>query len=94
MVRLYTKILIHVWHEQGRNINVKWITSVIKQTLHDHFIQKWSSDVNNSSKGQMYRIYKQNVGFENYINKLSQKLRNIFLKFRTTNHHIPVETGR
>ena len=25
---------------------------------------------------------------------LSPKLRNIFLKFRTTNHHLPVEIGR
>lgn len=24
---------IHVWYEQGHNVNVKWITSVIKQTL-------------------------------------------------------------
>ena len=52
----------NIWLEQGHNIhvNVKWI----KQTLQDQFIQKWSSDVNNSSKGQMYRIYKQNFDFE------------------------------
>ena len=66
----------NIWHEQGHNINVKWITSVMKQTLQDQFIQKWSSDVNKSSKGQMYRIYKQNFGFESCINKLSTKLRN------------------
>ena len=42
----------------------------------------------------MYRIYQQNFGFENYINKLSPKLRNIFFKFRTTNHHLPIEIGR
>ena len=42
----------------------------------------------------MYRIYKQNFGFENYLNKLSPKLRNIFIKFRTTNHQLPVQIGR
>ena len=84
----------NIRHEQGHNINVKWITSIIKQTLQDQFIQKWFSDVNNSSKGQMYRICKQNFGFENYLNKLSPKIRNMFLKFPTTNHRLPVEIGR
>ena len=43
----------NIWHEQCYNINVKWITSVFKQTLQDQFIQKLSSDVNYSSKGQI-----------------------------------------
>ena len=30
----------NIRHEQGYNINVKWITSVIKQTLQDQFIQR------------------------------------------------------
>ena len=41
LVRLYREIFLNtsgasnIWHEQGHNINVKWITSVIKQTLQD-----------------------------------------------------------
>ena len=82
-------------YEQSANMNYKWITATVKQILQvlDQFIQKWSSDVNNSSKGQTYRIFKQNFGFENYI-KISPKFRTIFMKFRTTNHHLPMETGR
>lgn len=52
----YKSGVSNIWHEQGTNINVKWIISLIKQTLQDQFIQKGSSNVNNSSKGQMYTI--------------------------------------
>ena len=32
--------------------------------------------------------------FEDYLTKFSQDLRNAFVKFRTTNHRLSVETGR
>ena len=84
----------NIWQEQRTNINVQGVTFVIKQTLQDQFKQKWSSDIDNSSKGKLYRIFKETFGFENYINRLSPKFRNTFLKFRTTNHRLPVEVGR
>jgi hypothetical protein len=40
--------------------------------------KKWFIDMNNDSKGQMYRIFKQTFGFECPIHKLSPKFRNIF----------------
>ena len=50
--------------------------------------------MNNSSKGQMYRIFKQNFGMEHYLKTLSPKNKKILVKFRTANHQLAVETGR
>ena len=33
-------------------------------------------------------------GMENYLNILSPQCMKIMIKFRTTNHHLPLETGR
>lgn len=35
-----------------------------------------------------------NFGFEKYIDILPVKIRKNFIKFRTSNHRLPVETGR
>ena len=75
-------------------MKIKWLKRVIKQNLQDQFLQKWYSDMNNSSKGQVFRIFKQTFGMEYYLKTLSPKNQKIFVKFRTANHHLPVETGR
>jgi hypothetical protein len=41
-----------------------------------------------------YRIYKDNLVFENYLNILNDKDILTLSKFRTTNHKLPVEKGR
>jgi hypothetical protein len=41
-----------------------------------------------------YRIYKDNLVFENYLNILNGKDILTLSKFRTTNHKLPVENGR
>ena len=63
-------------------------------TLESQFIQEWHSSVENSSKCTNYRIFKTAFGFEDYLTKLPKDLRNAFVKFRTTNHRLPIETGR
>ncbi|XP_056016752.1 uncharacterized protein LOC130053469 [Ostrea edulis] len=85
--------LSNIWNQQ-KNINGKWITNIVKQRLQDQFIQTWSSDMFNSSKGKIYRTFKIDFGPEKYLEKLSKKFRANFLKFRTTNHRLPIETGR
>ena len=59
-----------------------------------NFIQTCSNDMFNSSKGKIYRTFQLDFGCEKYLEKLSNKFRTILLKFRTTNHRLPVETGR
>ena len=83
----------NIWFQQDV-VNVSWITNAVKQRLQDQFLQTWSSDIDNSSKGHIYKIFKQNFVIEKYITELTPKYRNIIMKFRTSNHHLPVETGR
>ena len=85
--------LSFIWNGQGV-VNAKWLSAIVNQNLKDQFIQKWSNDINSSSKGQIYRIFKTNFGFESYIKNLHPKQRKLLMKMRTSNHHLPVETGR
>jgi hypothetical protein len=45
-------------------------------------------------KALNYRIHKDNLVFENYLNILNDKDILTLSKFRTTNHKLPVENGR
>ena len=65
-----------------------------KQRLKDQFIQKWSTDIDSSSKGHTYRIFKSIFGYEKYLSILTRKFRKTFARFRTSYHHLPIETGR
>lgn len=86
--------LPNVWKDQGYCVNIKWLSIKVNQVLKDQFIQKWSSDIDGSSKGQSYKLFKHTFGVEKYVFTLPVKLRKILMKFRTSNHRLPVETGR
>jgi hypothetical protein len=58
------------------------------------FIQKWHSDINNSSRGQFYSGFKNDFFLENYLLRLSEYNRKWITKFRTSNLRLPIETGR
>ena len=55
--------LNNIWLSQG-NFNSKWLNENLKRNLKDRFIQKWRSDMENSSKGICYRLFKENFEFE------------------------------
>ena len=73
-----------------------WLNATVKSTLVDQFKQSsiWHSDIETSSKGLCYRIFKTDFGFEKYIELLNDRDRNTLCRFRTTNHRFPIETGR
>ena len=50
--------------------------------------------MNNSSKGLCYKHFKDCFEFENYLNLLDDKNRQLLCKFRTCNHRLPIEIGR
>ena len=76
------------------NINIHSLKPVLKERLCDHFIQQWFTDVENSSRGEFYSIFKFEFGFENYLSNLSAKKRINLSKFRCSNMKFPIETGR
>ena len=67
----------------------------VAQILKDKFIQTWSNGMFNSSKSKIYRTFKLDFGCKQYLEKnYPNNFRTILLKFRTTNHRLPVETGK
>jgi hypothetical protein len=83
----------NIWNEQIF-FHINWLKFTVERRLKDQYIQKWQSDIRESSKGETYGIFKIKFGFEKYLDTLPRKLRTKFIKFRTSNHHLPVETGR
>ena len=85
--------LSYIWQSE-QPVNATWLKKSIFKTLYDQFIQSWYSEMNNSSKGLNYRIYKTSFGIEKYLLKLPYKYLSYFCKFRTCNTKLPVEIGR
>lgn len=83
----------YVWETQNF-INKNWLKSIVKQRLIDQFLQDWYSLVQNSPKSTNYRIFKTELKFEEYFNILDIKNAIVLCRFRTTNHKLPIETGR
>ena len=75
-------------------IDFKCYKQELKQNLCDQFIQKWFSDIRNSSRGQFYKLFKTDFYFENYLSRLSFQNRCWITKLRTSNLRLPIETGR
>ena len=74
--------------------NPKSIKARIIRTLKDLHTQDWHAKLEQSSKGQTYGIFKQDLNFEPYLRSLSQTVYIPLIEFRTSNYKLPVETGR
>ena len=70
------------------------IVHAVKKSLQNQYVQEWNTIINNSSKCVLYRTFKRNFVFENYLTTLSPYNRKLFCKFRTINHKLPIEVGR
>jgi hypothetical protein len=67
---------------------------IIKEALINKFKQSWHDDLLTSNKGQIYLSFKESIELEPYFKLLTKKEYTNLFKFRTANHHLPVETGR
>jgi hypothetical protein len=56
--------LSNIWHGQ-KFIIPDFLKITIKQRLQDQYIQKWFSDINNSSRGEYYSKFKTEFKLEN-----------------------------
>ena len=68
----------------------------IKQRLEDQGIQSMYADMksNESNKGKQYGYLKPEWKAEHYLSTLDQNSIKSLIRFRTSNHKLPVETGR
>jgi len=74
--------------------NYSRLVDVVKSVLRDQFLQQWECEMNLSHKGKTYKMMKGPFQMENYFTNLPYHLTNQICKFRTSNHKLPVETGR
>ena len=75
-------------------LNSKHINKTVTRTLTDQFQQKWEADMQISSKGRQYHMFKKTIELESYLTLVPRNLSYLILKLRTANHRFPVETGR
>ncbi len=58
------------------------------------FHTQWQLDLDNSSKSDTYRLFKQHMKRETYLELLNRKERISFTKFRVSDHKLMIEQGR
>jgi hypothetical protein len=85
--------LVYIFHSQDSSDYTR-IKLLLNQILKDQFIQRWTSEMINSSRGQFYSNFKTEVSFENYLTRLSENNRRWITKLRTCNLKLPIEMGR
>ena len=83
----------YLWTNQDSQSSEK-LHFLIKNALLDQFKQSWSSDLQLSSKGRNYSLFKDNTDQEYYIRSIEKANANVLLKFRMSNTNFPVEVGR
>ena len=86
--------LSNIWQSQNISFSKKWLTAKVKQIHKDQFLQKWSSQLEDSNISINYRLFKKDFKFEPYLIKLPYKFRLAFCRFRLGNHRLPIERGR
>ena len=70
----------------------------LKQAVEQNFKNEWKSDINDSDKNpglRTYKLFKQDFGFERYLQSINSfKHWNALARLRTSSHHLNIETGR
>ena len=83
----------YIWNMQNC-ISNKWLKLVVKNNLVDQYKQTWTSMIENSSNGDNYKLFKHDLKCEDYVDVLDDKEQILPVKFRNSNHRLPIEVGR
>ena len=65
-----------------------------KLLTHDIFQKKWKEKLENSTKADTYRLFKQDMKFEEYLYHDNRKMRVNMSKLRLSDHKLRIETDR
>ena len=71
---------LYIWHTQTFTSEM-WLKTSTENILKDQFYQKWASDISKSNKCINYRLFKNSLCAEKYLNILPNKLSVIICKF-------------
>jgi len=83
----------HIFLNQTHT-NTIGVHRIIKNILHDQFLQLWRSKSECSSKAKLYSIFKDTLELERYFTLLPKHQYLQLFKFRSGNHKFPIEQGR
>jgi hypothetical protein len=87
--------LLNIWNTQDTiDMNYVNFKNLCKRKLRDYYTEEWNRVVSESSKCFFYKEYKKELVYENYLNKLDVSLKYFLIRFRTSNHKLPIEYGR
>ena len=85
----------HIWISQCDGITC---ASVLKQYINarltDQYLHSWYAYIDNSSRSSNYKLFKHTFAFETYITILENKYWCPLIRFRLSNHNLPIETGK
>ena len=65
-----------------------------KLLTHNIFHKRWKEKIEESTKADTYRIFKQEMKFEEYLYHDNRKMRVSMSKLRLSDHKLMIETGR
>lgn len=82
-----------IWYSQDF-INRTWLIKATGMKIKDLFLQNWRGNLNMTSGSNFYKIFKTDCKQSEYLKLLPTASCKIFMRFRTRNHKLPVETGR
>lgn len=82
------------WINQENLAPKDFMKNIISQQLENQYLQEWHFEVNRNRKCIVYRIIKEKVSLEPYLEKLNFIERRYLCKFRTGNHKLPITESR
>ena len=88
--------LDYIWDQQGLIIkgDISVTMGIIKRRIRDQYILSFFSDISNNNRQEKYNVFELKFCYENYLDVLFPKVRNILAKFRCSAHNLMIEQGR
>ena len=85
----------HIWISQCDGItSASVLKKYINARLTDQYLHSWYAYIDNSSKSSNYKLFKHTFAFETYITIVEKKYWCPLIRFRLSNHNLPIETGK
>ena len=93
-VELYSTGYGNIW-DNPKSVCPSEFCKIFKQRLLDIYTQKWRAELDANHVLDVYKHYKVNFQYENYLNvSLHRKYRSAITKLRLASHPLRIETGR
>lgn len=86
--------LSHIWRNEMRGLHSTYVTNLLKGKLSDIAKQNLRADIDSNSQCDNYRIFKNDLDFEDYFLNLNFNDRKVICNFRCRNHSLPITLNR